>query len=157
MRHFATGVCVVSTYSDKSGTRQHDAVTVNSLNSVSLHPALITLCFRHDSRFLADLRAAGVWGLSILDGDTEAYARVFARDPDTRQVALRDATYQIGDTTGTLLLDGAAWMECAYRDELTVGDHVMVIGEVVQLGVCDSRQPLIFLQGGFHTLELEGV
>ena len=61
MRHFATGVCVVSTYTDCAEGRRHDAITVNSLTSVSLDPAIITLCFRHDSRFLADLRTAGVW------------------------------------------------------------------------------------------------
>jgi flavin reductase (DIM6/NTAB) family NADH-FMN oxidoreductase RutF len=154
MRHFATGVCVVSTFSDDSGSRRHDAITVNSLVSVSLDPAIITLCFRHDSRFLADLRDAGVWGVSILDGESEGQARAFAKDPDSRQSAIALAPHHIGETTGVLLLDSAGWMEVRYRDEIVIGDHVMVIGEVVRLGAADSSVPLIFLQGGFHTLEL---
>ena len=60
----------------------------------------------------------------------------------------------LGEATGVLLLRAAGWMEVAYRDELVIGDHVMVIGEVVRLGAADSTAPLIFLQGGFHTLEL---
>ncbi|GAA1071759.1 MULTISPECIES: flavin reductase family protein [Kitasatospora] len=154
MRHFATGVCVVSTYTDGADGRRHDAITVNSLTSVSLDPAIITLCFRHDSRFLADLRTAGVWGVSILDGESESHARAFAKDPESRQVSLSEAAHSFGDATGVLLLDAAGWMEVAYRDELVIGDHVMVIGEVVRLGAADSTAPLIFLQGGFHTLEL---
>ncbi len=157
MRHFATGVCVVSTFSDRDGTRVHDAITVNSLTSVSLEPALISLCFRLDSRFLADLREAGVWGVSILDGDSEDQARAFARDPESRRVAMEAAPHHVGDQTGVVLLEAAGWMECTFRDELVIGDHVMVIGEVVELGSGDSRAPLIFLQGGFHKLELEGV
>jgi flavin reductase (DIM6/NTAB) family NADH-FMN oxidoreductase RutF len=153
MRHFATGVCVVSTFADGADGRRHDAITVNSLTSVSLDPAIITVCFRHDSRFLADLRAAGVWGVSILDSESEAHARAFAKGPESRQTALGGAAHSIGDTTGVLLLQAAGWMEVAYRDELVIGDHVMVIGEVVALGAADSTAPLIFLQGGFHTLD----
>ncbi|MDH6577478.1 flavin reductase family protein [Kitasatospora sp. MAP5-34] len=155
MRHFATGVCVVSTFSDRSGTRQHDAVTVNSLTSVSLDPALISLCFRLDSRFLKDLRESRVWGVSILCGESEAEARAFARDAESRRVALDETPHSLGEQTGVVLLEAAGWMECTFRDELVIGDHVMVIGEVVRLGSRDSRGPLIFLQGGFHTLELE--
>jgi flavin reductase (DIM6/NTAB) family NADH-FMN oxidoreductase RutF len=157
MRHFATGVCVVSTFTDRDGERRHDAITVNSLTSVSLDPAIITLCFRHDSRFLADLRGAGAWGVSILGGDAEPVARAFARGPEERREALNRTRYQLGAETGALLLDSAAWLECGYRDELTIGDHVMVIGEVLAVGTDSTRTPLIFLQGGFHTLELEGV
>jgi flavin reductase len=154
MRHFATGVCVVSTFTEDAGVRRHDAITVNSLTSVSLDPAIITLCFRHDSRFLADLRAAGVWGVSILDGHSEDHARAFAKGPDLRQTALESAPHKVGEQTGVMLLESAGWMECGYRDELVIGDHVMVIGEVLRLGAADCRTPLIFLQGRFHTLEL---
>ncbi|GAA2133892.1 hypothetical protein GCM10009760_10530 [Kitasatospora kazusensis] len=155
MRHFATGVCVVSTFSDSSGTREHDVVTVNSLTSVSLDPALISLCFRLDSRFLKDLRESGVWGVSILCGESEAEARAFARNAESRRASLSETPHHLGERTGVVLLEAAGWMECTFRDELVIGDHVMVIGEVVELGSRDARGPLIFLQGGFHTLELE--
>ncbi|WIV61893.1 flavin reductase family protein [Amycolatopsis nalaikhensis] len=66
MRTFATGVCVATTYRDTPGGRRHDAVTVNSLGSVSLDPPLVSLAFRKESAFLADLLATGRWVVSIL-------------------------------------------------------------------------------------------
>ncbi|MFI2379167.1 flavin reductase family protein [Streptomyces sp. NPDC018964] len=154
MRHFATGVCVVSTYADSDGARRHDAITVNSLTSLSLDPPLVSLSFRSDSGFLSDLMETGQWGISILDAGSEDVARLLARPRDERRRALASLPATHGERTGTLLLDASGWMECRYRDHLVVGDHVMVIGEVVALGAHDGRNPLIFLQGGFHQLEI---
>ncbi|GAA4101367.1 flavin reductase family protein [Streptomyces hundungensis] len=153
MRHFATGVCVVTTYEECDGERVHDAITVNSLTSVSLTPPLISLSFRSDSGFLAKLMGTQQWGISILDADSEHTARRFARPRQEREAALRTLPSEPGHLTGALLFGASGWMECRYRDHLVVGDHVMVIGEVLGLGVHDSPAPLIFLQGGFHRFE----
>ena len=153
MRHFATGVCVVSTYAQRDGEREHDAITVNSLTSVSLDPPLISLSFRSDSGFLATLMETQVWGVSILDAGSEQTARLFARPKHERDLTLRTLPTQTGASTGALLFEASGWMECRYRDHVIAGDHVMVIGEVLGMGVHDSPAPLIFLQGGFHRFE----
>ncbi|WP_258054526.1 flavin reductase family protein [Streptomyces sp. Ru71] len=153
MRQFATGVCVVSTYEECEAGRVHDAITVNSLTSVSLAPPLISLSFRSDSGFLATLMETQQWGISILDADSERTARLFARPRHEREAALRSLPSEAGRLTGALLFGASGWMECRYRDHLVVGDHVMVIGEVLGLGVHESPSPLIFLQGGFHRFE----
>ncbi|MER6424958.1 flavin reductase family protein [Streptomyces sp. NPDC001137] len=153
MRHFATGVCVVSTHRQEQDGRRHSAVTVNSLTSVSLEPPLVSLGFRSDSGFLTDLMESRVWGISILDGESEELARLFARPRAERDRLVHTRPGELGVHTGTLLFDAAGWMECRYRDHMVAGDHVMVIGEVVGLGVRRTRSPLIFLQGGFHRFE----
>ncbi|MGH2944420.1 MAG: flavin reductase family protein, partial [Solirubrobacteraceae bacterium] len=78
MRHFATGVCVATTYADRADGRRHDAVTINSLTSVSLDPPLVSLCLRRESAFLADLLESKLWATSILDGAAGDVARRFA-------------------------------------------------------------------------------
>ncbi|MDH6577487.1 flavin reductase family protein [Kitasatospora sp. MAP5-34] len=153
MRNFATGVCVISTYSDRSTARRHDAITANSLTSVSLEPPLVSISLRSDSGFLADLMESEVWGISILDSDSEDVARSFSRPREDREEALRELPVEVGEQTGVLLLDAPGRMECRFRDYVVAGDHIMVIGEVVGLGVRDGRSPLIFLQGGFHRFE----
>ncbi|MEU6807616.1 flavin reductase family protein [Streptomyces sp. NPDC046831] len=154
MRHFATGVCVVSTHRQEQHGRRHSALTVNSLTSVSLEPPLVSVSFRSDSGFLTDLTAARVWGISLLGGGSEGLARLFARPRAERDEAVRTQPAELGVRTGTLLFDAAGWMECRYRDHVVAGDHVMVIGEVVGLGVRgDTRSPPVFLQGSFHRLE----
>lgn len=154
MRNFATGVCVVSTYSDLGTTRRHNAITANSLTSVSLDPPLISLSLRRESGFLTDLLDSQVWGVSILDADAVDTARQFARPQHERDQALRSVPSEPGARTGALLLDSSAWMECRLYDHLVTGDHVMVIGEVVGLGVRGGRPPLVFLQGGFHRFDI---
>ncbi|MER5641835.1 flavin reductase family protein [Kitasatospora sp. NPDC002227] len=157
MRNFVTGVCVISTYSDQGATRRHDAITANSFTSVSLDPPLVSISLRTESVFLTDLMESKVWGVSILDSTQEGTARSFARPREEREEKLRQLSLETGEKTGTLLLDAPAWLECRTRDHLVVGDHIMVIGEVVALGVRGSGSPLIFVQGGFHRFESEQV
>ncbi|MER6996198.1 flavin reductase family protein [Streptomyces sp. NPDC000410] len=152
MRNFATGVCIVTTFFDASSGRRHNAITANSLTSVSLDPPLVSLSIRGDSGFLADLMDSRVWATSILDADAADLARIFAGPEQERRRALGGLPTETGTQTGAQLLDGLAWMECRYRDHLVTGDHVMVIGDVVGLGVRGSGSPLIFVQGGFHRM-----
>lgn len=153
MRHFATGVCIVTTYAEQPHHRRHDAVTVNSFTSMSLDPPLVSVCLGVGSRFLADLLRSGVCAVSILAAGGEHLARSLARDRDARYAAVRALPARPGGLTGALVLDSAGWLECKVRDHVVVGDHVLVIGEVLAAGSDDEQEPLIFLRGGFHTLE----
>ncbi|GHE10267.1 flavin reductase family protein [Streptomyces alanosinicus] len=158
MRHFATGVCIAATWRPtRAGARRHNAITVNSLSSLSLTPPLVSLSFRADSEFLADVLASRVFTVSILGADAEDTARTFAGRRPERDRMLRHVRTHAGVGTGALLFDAAGWMECRYYDHYTVGDHVQVIGEAITLGIPDepAGTPLIFLGGGFHRLDSE--
>jgi flavin reductase (DIM6/NTAB) family NADH-FMN oxidoreductase RutF len=152
MRNFATGVCVATTYIDDLDGRRHDALTVNSLTSLSLDPPLVSLALRADSAFLADLLVSKVWALSILDVGGDDLARSFAADRAHRTTALSTATVAPGEQTGALILESQAWLECVLREQIDTGDHTMVIGEVVATGSKERRPPLIFLRGKYYAL-----
>ena len=111
MRNFATGVCVATTYSDREDGRHHDAVTVNSLTSVSLDPPLVSLCLRLDSVFLADLLATKKFALSILDSAAHEVAGRLAKDRATRAATVSALPASPGWHTGALVLDSASWLE----------------------------------------------
>lgn len=156
MRNFATGVCVATTYVDRVGGRDHDAVTVNSLTSVSLDPPLVSLCLRLDSRFLDDLLTTKKWALSILDGSATAAARLCAGDRESRVGSLDTLRASPGQHTGALVLDAPSWLECVLWDAFQLGDHTLVVGEVVATGTGCHRPPLVFLHGRYHTLDAAG-
>jgi len=150
MRHFATGVGVVSTWTvdpGAAGGRRHDAVTVNSLVAASSDPPLLSLSLRHGSAFLADLLVARKWGVSILAADGADTARLLARPRASRTAVLDSLPATPGPHTGALLFAGAGWLECALADSFTTGDHLMVIGTVLATGVRPPRDPLVFLHG----------
>jgi flavin reductase len=153
MRNFATGVCVATTYSDRADGRCHDAVTVNSLTSISLDPPLISLSLRLESAFLTDLLATKKWAVSILDSGRGELARQLAADRVTRAGTVRALPAGAGPRTGALVLDSASWMECVLWDSFDVGDHALVVGEVVGVNELRHGPALVFLHGRFHTLD----
>lgn len=150
MRTFATGVCVATTYRDTPGGRRHDAVTVNSLGSISLDPPLVSLAFRRESAFLGDLLATGRWVVSILPADARDVARRFAGPRVSRVVAGLKA--QPGERTGALVLDGASWLECALAEKFDLGDHTLVVGEVLATGHDRHAPALVFVHGDYHSV-----
>ncbi|EKX64373.1 flavin reductase [Streptomyces ipomoeae] len=152
MRNFATGVCVAATYADRESLRRHDAVTLNSLTSVSLDPPLVSLSLHRDSQFLSDLLDTKKWAISILDSDAEPLARQLAKGRDARAEAVAALPATPGPVTGALMLDAQCSLECVLWDSFDLGDHTMVIGEVVSTGNRDQQPPLLFLHGNFHQL-----
>jgi flavin reductase (DIM6/NTAB) family NADH-FMN oxidoreductase RutF len=153
MRDFATGVCIATTFRDTAQGRQDDAITINSLTSLSLDPPLVSLCVRGDSSFLSALLDSGVWAVSILGAGSEDVARALAQNPQARGAVVRSLSAVRGERTGALVLDGPSRLECELRDQVRVGDHVMVIGDVVSSSVQPRRPPLIFLRGRYFALE----
>ncbi|RDI50618.1 flavin reductase family protein [Nocardia mexicana] len=152
MRSFATGVAIAGTYVDRPGGRRHDAVTVNSVSSLSLEPPLVSIALRTGSGFGRAIRASRVWSLSILDGGSQSLASLFARDRTVRDGALTAQRTRPGGRTGALLFDSPAWLECVLDRTYDVGDHVLFIGEVVAAGARDPDTGLVFLHGAFHSL-----
>ena len=145
MRNFATGVCVASTYRDEGSLRKHDAITINSLTSVSLDPALISICLQNGSNFLADLLATGKFALSILEGDEDVTAARLAKSRPTRTPAVAALAASPGAHSGALILEEHASIECELWDSFDVGDHKMVIGRVLSINLtAQERPPLAF-------------
>ncbi|KPM52228.1 oxidoreductase [Frankia sp. CcI49] len=152
MRSFATGVCVITTCRNGPDGRRHDAMTANSLQSLSLDPPLVSLSFARDSRFLADLLASHVWAVSILGEGQEELARQFARGRAAREGDVTTLVTGTGPRTGAAVVGSASWLECVYTSHLDVGDHVLVIGEVVAVDATANTEPLIFVHGTYHSL-----
>ena len=154
MRNFATGVCVASTYRDEGSLRKHDAITINSLTSVSLDPALISICLQNGSNFLADLLATGRFALSILEGDEDVTAARLAKSRPTRTPAVAALAAAPGAHSGALILEEHASIECELWDSFDVGDHKMVIGRVLSINLtAQERPPLAFLHGRYRSLQ----
>jgi flavin reductase (DIM6/NTAB) family NADH-FMN oxidoreductase RutF len=126
MRHFPSGVCVVT--ADADGDRI--GVTIGSLVSLSLEPPLVGIAVGKANALHEVLRAAGGFGVSVLRGDQADLASRFARGMPP--VLLWDAVdVRTGDTGAPLLTDALGWLECRVHAEHGVGDHTLFVGEVV--------------------------
>jgi flavin reductase (DIM6/NTAB) family NADH-FMN oxidoreductase RutF len=150
MGSFATGVCMASTYADRADGRHHDAVTINSLSSVSLDPPLVSVCLRIESLFLADLLATKKWAVSILPHGDREIARLLAKDQATRAGAVDALPAWPGPRTGALVLGSASWLECELWETVDLGDHTLVVGKVVAADPRRDGPPLLFVDGGYR-------
>ncbi|MEU2616556.1 flavin reductase family protein [Streptomyces sp. NPDC054813] len=143
--NWATGVTVITSGS----TERAAGLTVNSFTSVSLDPALILVCIHNDSGELPVLRRTGAFAVNILAADQEELCRSFA-SRHTRHTAKADT--RPGITGVPVIPDALAYLECRIDREVDGGDHVIVIGEVIDLAVQREEGPLTFFRNTFHRL-----
>ncbi|WP_198287094.1 flavin reductase family protein [Frankia sp. QA3] len=143
--NFATGVAVVT-----SGTTSPvSGLTVNSFTSVSLDPPLILICIQNESSELLALKRTGAFAVNILAADQEDICRAFASRHTRRLV---EVDTREGITGVPILSTALAYLECRVEREVYAGDHVIIIGEVLELAVQRDDEPLAFFRNNYHQL-----
>lgn len=145
---FATGVTVITTVLDGE---QH-AMTCNSFTSVSLEPVLVLFCAEKIARFHDVVLSTGSFAVSVLAQGQEDVSRRFAVRGRPLEDQFRGLPYSTGTVTGAALVDGAlAALECRTVSTTDAGDHTVVIGEVLGLGVPDpDGDPLLYYEGRYR-------
>lgn len=138
---FTTGVTVIATGPDGDA----DGTTVNSFTSVSLDPPLVLFCLHRHSRLHTLLEQSGGFTVNFLAARQQSLARHFAERRDT---AFEGVPHHFTGDGLPVLSEALAHLTCTTVDVHTAGDHDIVIGEVVELGVPEhGQEPLIFFDG----------
>jgi flavin reductase (DIM6/NTAB) family NADH-FMN oxidoreductase RutF len=138
MSSFPTGVAVITSM-DAAGNPH--GLTCTSLSSVTLAPPTLLACLAVHCGTLTALRASGAFAVNLLHSRAREAALVFASSP-TRfsRIAWRPA-----ELTGApeLTEHTFAVAECRVRDTTVVGDHAIVLGEVLAVAY-RSDTPLLY-------------
>jgi flavin reductase (DIM6/NTAB) family NADH-FMN oxidoreductase RutF len=144
MRHFPTGVTVVTT--EDEGIPH--GMTANSVTSVSLEPVMLLVCLLRDARTSVAVQRRGRFAVNILCDHQEELSRRFAlpgRDHfDGVQV-------DEGPDGLPLVRDALAHIVCSVADVVAAGDHDVVFGNVEHCHV-NGGAPLLFFLGGYRRL-----
>ena len=142
---FATGVAVASCQADAaSGT----AITINSLTSVSLDPALALFCLEESSGTMESFLRAGHFALNILAQNQREISNRYARDHNPVAGDF-DAPWQ----SGAPILRGAlAVADCVLHDVYGGGDHRIIVGRVVETGWREGAKPLLYYRGTYGSI-----
>jgi flavin reductase (DIM6/NTAB) family NADH-FMN oxidoreductase RutF len=115
----------------------------------SYDPPMVTFSCRKESRTWPVLRSAPRIGVSVL-GEGQAAACAQIAGPATARFRGIDLH---GTAEGALFVRNAmTWLDCRIAAEVEVGDHVVVVLELVEAGHDRATNPLIFLDGEFPTL-----
>jgi 3-hydroxy-9,10-secoandrosta-1,3,5(10)-triene-9,17-dione monooxygenase reductase component len=143
--HFATGVTVVTGH----GPDGPVGLAVNSFTSVSLDPPLVLVCMARTSSTWPTIRDGGSFAVNILGEHQEDTSRRFGASSGDR---FEGVGWSPGKTGSPILRDAIAYVECVIDAEHEGGDHVIVVGRVVELGQPADGGPLLFWRGGYARL-----
>jgi 3-hydroxy-9,10-secoandrosta-1,3,5(10)-triene-9,17-dione monooxygenase reductase component len=144
MSRFATGVTLI-TGADEGGTPV--GFTANAVTSVSLDPLLVLFCADQASSSLPTLLRTGRFRVSVLGAASRDLARRFSKEILPRRFEVGDLVFPVGGLPAPA--SAIAWLECGVWNSFPAGDHVIVIGEVMDCGRSPSGDPLVFFAGEF--------
>ena len=148
---FASGITIMSTLQDGVA----HAMTANAFTSVSLDPPLVLVCVDKGVRMHAAVLDCGYWAVSVLAGDQQWIADRFARSGRDLYTQFDGVGTAAGPKTGCTVVEGAlSWLECRTWATYDGGDHTIVVGEVLSLGVGEPGDPtaLVYYESRYRAL-----
>ncbi len=127
-------------------------VTVTSFSSASLEPPLVSFYIGHGSSSWPEIRIAQHFAVNLMGAGQEALAARFARKGEDR---FAPPTRWCTGTAGLPLLAGATThLVCVRHQQVTVGDHELVVGRVIEATTGQGGdRPLLHHQGQFMNPE----
>ncbi|MEI6001808.1 flavin reductase family protein [Paraburkholderia bengalensis] len=144
---FVTGVTVVTTIQPDGSPR---GFTANSFTSVSLDPPLVLVCIAKTASSYKVFSQTKHFAISVLAEDQKNVSGVFASKAADKfaQVAW------CARSTGAPVMDGAAAsFDCTTHDVVDAGDHIILIGRVVDF-IHTSSSPLGYCRGAYVNFSL---
>jgi flavin reductase (DIM6/NTAB) family NADH-FMN oxidoreductase RutF len=147
MGRFTTGVAVVTAQDDKIG---RFGLTINSLTSVSLDPALLLFCLDKKAHLHKAFRAAPSFAINLLAQGQEGVSRHFA---DRAHNPAPDHIWGETQQDCPVLEGTLGWILCRPQAFYDGGDHTIFVGEVLSLRKNESAAaPLVYFQGRYREL-----
>lgn len=130
---------------------QLNAFTATWLTQVSFTPPLVAVGIKKDSHSLAMIRQERVFSVNLLGKDQKSVAEHFVKPATVVGEKLKDIPHRPGKTGAPVLESAIAYFECEVREIANErGDHVIVIGEVVEAGVRKDEPALTLMDTGWH-------
>jgi 3-hydroxy-9,10-secoandrosta-1,3,5(10)-triene-9,17-dione monooxygenase reductase component len=145
--HFATGVAIITALDGDEPV----GMACNSFTSVSLEPQLVLFCAAKSSTTWPRIQAARKWAANILSEESEEVCRLFAQKGADRFAHI---AYSTGRTGAPVLEAAIAFVDCETVAEHDAGDHVIVVGRVLELGYAPNDKPLLFYRGGYGRFDV---
>lgn len=130
-----------------------EGMAASSFTSVSLDPALVSVCVANTSTTWPKLAKLERLGLSVLAGDHAPIARALASKTGDRF----DGVDWTATDSGAVFVHGATlWLECTPFKRVAAGDHEIVVLQIVSLAIYPDVAPMVFHRSNFHELAPAG-
>lgn len=143
MGHFPTGVTIVTGLIDGHPW----GVTIGSFTSVSLDPPLVGFLPMQSTVTWQQIAESGRFCVNVLGIDQADACWRFAKPPEESRF---DGVSWKHSDQGMPVIEGTiAWIDCSVEQVYEMGDHLFVLGRVIDLNVWDGPEPapLLFFRG----------
>jgi 3-hydroxy-9,10-secoandrosta-1,3,5(10)-triene-9,17-dione monooxygenase reductase component len=142
---FATGVTIITAMDGGEPA----GVAANSFTSVSLDPPLVLFCVGRTSTTWPRIERARKFAVNILGEHQEPLSKLFATKGADR---FGQTEWHLGVGGSPVLHDVIAYLDCEFWAEYDGGDHIIIVGRVLDLGLTHDAGPLVFYQGSYGRL-----
>ncbi len=142
---YATGVAIVTTL---GADKKPVGMTVNSFAAVSLNPPLVLWSAQRGVDPFDTFERAAYFAVHVLTAGQAALSERFAQADPHRFVGIR---HRPGIGGVPLLDDVAALFQCAVEHRYEGGDHLILVGRVLQVSQ-QPHAPLIYHGGRYCEL-----
>lgn len=124
-------------------------LAASSFTSVSIDPALVSVCVANSSSTWPKLASLPTLGLSVLSSDHGTVVRSLAVKGIDRFAGVD----WVQTESGAVLVRGATlWLECSPFKIIEAGDHQIVVLEIQSLLMNPDVQPMVFHRSAFHEI-----
>lgn len=150
LKLWASGVTVVTAYSEQMGPK---GMTATSFSSVSVDPPQILVCLNENTDTGALVLEQQYFAVNILSSGQQAISNQFAGAISQEQRFIQVA-WEKGENGAPLLTESLASLECKLVQQVKAGTHWIIIGEVENL-VCRTGEPLLYYNGAYRQFPRE--
>ncbi|MFZ2142468.1 MAG: flavin reductase family protein [Xanthobacteraceae bacterium] len=108
------------------------AATVNWVTQSAFAPPLVVVGVKADSGTYKTVKAAQAFALNMLGKEQKNLGFTFFRPVDVSEDKLSGQSFRSGATGAPILVDAPGAVECRVTSIVELGDHHIVVGEVVE-------------------------
>ena len=144
---FPTGVTIVTTQSDDG---HPIGMTASSFNTVSLDPPLVLWSIDRRSLSLDAFTQCEHFAINVLSKQQQDLSNLFASKGADK---FANTPFTEGAGKSPLLEDCIAQLECKMWKTYDGGDHIIIVGEVLNYRYDKTLEPLVFYAGNYAELD----
>lgn len=145
--HFASGVTIISGIDDEGPI----GFTCQSFYSVSMDPPLVSFSVMKTSTTYPRIRETGAFAVNVLSHHQHDVSSQFARKGSDKWAGVSWRPTAAGNP---VIDDTLMWVDCEIWAEHEAGDHLIVIGRVVETSPVEwhRHEPLLYFKGAYRHL-----
>ncbi len=126
------------------------AATIDWVTQTSFEPPMVVCCLRRDSLIYGLVVQARTYAIHPLGADQKPFAMHFFRNRESNCSHINGQGCWLHPSGVPLLTEAPAYLVMQFSGELPQGDHAVILGQVIDVGLIRETPPLLLRDTGWH-------